>query len=65
MDITDDSKAETSWNNVYKIEETKDWFLFYYSNNLFGLSPKRAMTNEQISEFKNIVRTKGINAIFK
>lgn len=63
VDTTEDSKAEASWENVHRIEELKSWFLFYYSNAMFGLSPKKSMESGQIAELRNIIRKKksGLN----
>ena len=61
-DITPTYKTETDWRNVHKIEELKSWFLFYYSNDLFGFAPKRVMTANQINELRDLILTKKIKA---
>ncbi len=65
IDVTEDSTAEASWNDVYKIEELKSWFILYYSKQMFGVCPKKAMTQEQIAEFRRIVNSKNIKAKLK
>ncbi len=61
-DTTDTFKTETSWENVYKVKELRNWFLFYYSNNLFGFAPKRAFSENQIKELRNLIINKNVKS---
>ena len=53
------SQVKIDWKAVEKIQELKDYFLFYPQKNIFHPIPKRFFQNEhQITEFKNLVREK-------
>lgn len=62
QDVGESFTVELAWNNIYKIEELKNWFLFYHSKSIYGFCPKRAMTKDQVSELRNMIKTNNIKA---
>ncbi|MDQ1161244.1 hypothetical protein QE422_001612 [Chryseobacterium sp. SORGH_AS 447] len=62
QDVAESFTVELAWNNIYKIEELKNWFLFYHSKSTYGFCPKRAMTKDQVSELRNMIKINHIKA---
>lgn len=62
QDVGESYTVELAWNNIYKIEELKNWFLFYHSKSIYGFCPKRAMMKDQVSELRNMIKTNNIKA---
>lgn len=61
-DTTETFKTETSWENVHKVKELKNWFLFYFSSDLFGFAPKRAFSETQIIELRKLIISKNVKS---
>ena len=61
-DTAESVYAEIAWENVYKIEELKSWFLFYQSVSSFGFCPKRVFNEKQISELRIIILENKVKA---
>ena len=61
-DTTETFKTETSWENVHKVKELRNWFLFYFSNDLFGFAPKRAFSGIQIIELRKLIISKNVKS---
>jgi hypothetical protein len=47
---------EIAWNKIFKIEETKRWFLIYQNNLSAILVSKKNLSTEEMNTFKNILR---------
>ncbi len=62
QDVGESFTVELAWKNIYKVEELKNWFLFYHSKSTYGFCPKRVMTKEQISELRNMIKANHIKA---
>ena len=50
--------AEMEWRNFARWREAETEFLLYSSFNIFNPVPKRALTSEQLSEFRNLLQQK-------
>lgn len=61
-DTTETFRTETSWENVHKVKESKNWFLFYFSNDIFGFAPKRVFSENQIKELRNLIINKNVKS---
>src|SRR5690348_14351856 len=48
----DTGSAEMQWSNIIKCSESKTMFMLYSSPAFFHLVPKRALSPEQLSEFR-------------
>ncbi len=44
------------WSSLWKVLETRQWFLLYQSRDIFTPIPKDAMTNEQVDEIRTIIQ---------
>ncbi|AWA30476.1 hypothetical protein HYN48_10470 [Flavobacterium magnum] len=49
--------SELAMDSLYRIEETRDWFLVYQSKQVANLIPKREMTDADLSDLRRIFRT--------
>jgi hypothetical protein len=57
INITGESfYTEIAWDKVYKIEEEKNWFLVYQNNLSAILISKKDLSEEQLKQFKEILR---------
>jgi len=61
------TKGETfdgdfTWNTVFKVKETKDWFLIYQSKTTMNMIPKKNFNSNQISEFRKIIVKKEVKS---
>lgn len=50
-------ETKMSWDKIVKVKETKSWFLIYQTKYLANLIPKTEMTNQQIIEMRDILRS--------
>lgn len=51
--------SSVKWQLYIKAVETKNLFMIYQTKRLFDMIPKRAFSsNEQVEEFRELVRTK-------
>lgn len=48
-------EGDFTWDTVYKIKETKEWFLIYQSKLTMNMVPKMYFSNDQISELRNMI----------
>lgn len=61
------TKGETfdgdfTWNTVFKVRETKDWFLIYQSKLTMNMVPKKFFSTSQIFELRKIIDHNGVKA---
>ena len=61
------TKGETfeedfTWATVYRIKETKDWFLIYQSKFTMNMVMKKNFTKDQIAEIRQIIVNNGVKA---
>lgn len=57
--FSESSTSKVSWNTFYKVQELKEYFLFYPQKNIFYAISKRSFQNNlQIEEFKNLLSEK-------
>jgi hypothetical protein len=55
--ITSNSfNSEFQWGKIYKVEESKDWFLIYHNNLTANILPKYTFANTDIEAFKTILK---------
>jgi len=47
--------VDTPWNNVFRSLEAKNHFLLYTSPGSFNIVPKRALTPEELSDFRSLL----------
>ena len=52
---------ELKWEQVFKLEELKKWFMVYTDKKAAYIIPKHAMTAAEASEFRGIL--KSINSV--
>ncbi|MGE5657476.1 MAG: YcxB family protein [Actinomycetota bacterium] len=56
-------ESNVKWQVYTKFRETKKLFMLYQSHHLFNILPKRAfVSNEQLDQFRELLRTKGISS---
>lgn len=48
---------EIFWSKIYKIVESKNWFVIYQNNLSAIIIPKKAFEQEELEDFRNILRT--------
>lgn len=58
-------ESEFNWSSIHKIIEVDDWFVVYQSAQLMNMISKRNLTNEEVLEFRNIVKKSGVKAKLK
>lgn len=61
------TKGETfdgdfTWNTVYRVKETKDWFLIYQSKTTMNMVPKKYFSPSEIIELRNIIEKNNVKA---
>ncbi|MCJ8153174.1 YcxB family protein [Chryseobacterium sp. SSA4.19] len=54
--------ADFTWMRLYKVKENKDWFLIYQSVQVMNMVPKKNLTQDQILELRNIIKTNNVKA---
>jgi len=47
--------SDVEWKNYIRYVESKRQFLLYLSPAAFNMVPKRALTSEQVSEFRTLL----------
>lgn len=66
-----DEKAQTkgetfegdfTWDTVFKVKETADWFLIYQSKLTMNMVPKKDFSDSQITELRSIMMRNGVKA---
>ena len=50
------------WNTVYRVKETKDWFLIYQSKTTMNMVPKKYFSPSEIIELRNIIEKNNVKA---
>ena len=50
-------QSEREWTSTRKVRELKGWFMIYQSDTIASLIPKKCMTDEQVIELRNIIRS--------
>ncbi len=53
-------QSKLEWYKTYKVWEIQDWFLIYQSNLVFNLIPKRYFADNQLIEFRDLLRKASI-----
>ena len=66
IDIFGESfSSEIPWDKVYRVEELKNWILLYQTKLQANLIPKESFVDDQLEEFRKMIRSKGIRNKFK
>ncbi|AYN01669.1 YcxB family protein [Chryseobacterium sp. 3008163] len=55
-------EGDFTWNTVFKVKETTDWFLIYQSKLTMNMVPKKDFSDGQISELRNMIKNAGVKA---
>ena len=55
-------EGDFTWNTVFKVKETADWFLIYQSKLTMNMVPKKDFSDSQISELRNMIKNAGVKA---
>ncbi|UFH31494.1 YcxB family protein [Chryseobacterium sp. C-71] len=55
-------EGDFTWNTVFKVKETKNWFLIYQSKLTMNMVPKKDFSDRQISELRNMIKNAGVKA---
>ena len=58
-------RVENFWNEIYKIKETKEWFLIYSKKNIAFPIPKSDLLNNQYNELKELFNSLNIKKSLK
>lgn len=58
----EDISSRYLWENVYQVRESKNMFYIYQSKAIANLLPKRYFSAEEIVEFRDLVKRKGIKS---
>ncbi len=56
--------SDMDWTKVYKVLELNSWILIYQNRQIFNLLPKESF-GDNLQEFRNMVKSKGIKAKLK
>jgi len=48
--------TEIQWEKIYKLEELRKWFMVHTNKKAAYIIPKHAMTEEEVSELRNILK---------
>lgn len=59
---SDDISSRYRWENVYQVRESKNLFYIYQSKAVANLLPKRNFSAEEIVEFRDLIKRKGIKS---
>lgn len=54
--------SEVSWTTVFKINESKDWFMIYNGNNVVNLVPKKNFTQQQKQDLRTLITSHNIKS---
>lgn len=54
--------GDFTWNTVYKVKETKDWFLIYQSKLTMNMVPKKYFSGNQIAELRKTIESNHVKA---
>lgn len=54
--------SDVSWTTVFKINESKDWFMIYHSNNAVNLIPKKNFTQQQKQDLRILITSHNIKS---
>ena len=55
-------EGDFTWNTVFKVKETEDWFLIYQSKLTMNMVPKKDFSDSQISELRSIIKNNKVNS---
>lgn len=55
-------EGDFTWNTVFKVKETADWFLIYQSKLTMNMVPKKDFSGSQISELRSIIKNNKVNS---
>jgi hypothetical protein len=53
-----------NWNEIFKVEELKNWILIYPTPQVVNTIAKEAF-GDNLIEFKNLIKSKGIKTNFR
>lgn len=55
-------EGDFTWNTVFKVKETEDWFLIYQCKLTMNMVPKKDFSDSQISELRSIIKNNKVNS---
>lgn len=50
-------ETKLTWEKIYKVRETKNWFLIYSNKNMANIIPKNSLNQEQILATRNLIKS--------
>lgn len=55
-------EGDFTWNTIFKVKETADWFLIYQSKLTMNMVPKKDFSGSQITELRRMMKKNGVKA---